>query len=241
MFMKAAQALRPELLATALGLLALPQAALAQQVYTGTFTPLNNSGVSGNATLTLSSDAHTLEVLIEASGLEAGEPHVAHIHGLESGPGMPLDSTTPTLAQDTDHDGYVELAEGQATYGPIILPLTGFDAAMTSSVTYDHTFNLLDPSVYGAGFSITDLLGPNLDELQLRELVLHGLTVPPGPGAGTPGEVNGTNGYLAVLPVASAEIMRSAVPEPATWAMMLIGFGAIGFQFRRQKSLALAR
>jgi hypothetical protein len=31
-----------------------------------------------------------------------------------------------------------------------------------------------------------------------------------------------------------------AVPEPSTWAMMLIGFGAIGFAVRRQKKAALA-
>ena len=30
----------------------------------------------------------------------------------------------------------------------------------------------------------------------------------------------------------------SAVPEPATWAMMLIGFGAVGFQLRRRRPAA---
>jgi len=30
----------------------------------------------------------------------------------------------------------------------------------------------------------------------------------------------------------------AAVPEPATWAMMLFGFGAIGFQMRRQRKPA---
>jgi len=29
----------------------------------------------------------------------------------------------------------------------------------------------------------------------------------------------------------------SAVPEPATWAMMLIGFGAIGFAMRRRNAV----
>jgi len=29
------------------------------------------------------------------------------------------------------------------------------------------------------------------------------------------------------------------VPEPATWAMMLLGFGGVGFAFRRQKSASL--
>ena len=36
-------------------------------------------------------------------------------------------------------------------------------------------------------------------------------------------------------------ISVDAVPEPATWAMMLLGFGAIGFSIRRRKSNALAQ
>ena len=35
--------------------------------------------------------------------------------------------------------------------------------------------------------------------------------------------------------------VNSAVPEPATWAMMLLGFGAVGFSARRRRSLVLAR
>jgi PEP-CTERM motif len=31
-------------------------------------------------------------------------------------------------------------------------------------------------------------------------------------------------------------LTMTAVPEPATWAMMLIGFGGIGFQMRRKRS-----
>lgn len=36
------------------------------------------------------------------------------------------------------------------------------------------------------------------------------------------------------LKVANVEI--GAVPEPSTWAMMLLGFGAIGFQLRRRRA-----
>jgi len=35
-------------------------------------------------------------------------------------------------------------------------------------------------------------------------------------------------------------ISVAAVPEPATWAMMLLGFGAIGFTMRRRKDLPRA-
>ena len=36
----------------------------------------------------------------------------------------------------------------------------------------------------------------------------------------------------------SFAVLEAAVPEPATWAMMLLGFGAIGFQLRRRRSAA---
>ena len=33
--------------------------------------------------------------------------------------------------------------------------------------------------------------------------------------------------------------LNPAVPEPATWAMMLVGFGAVGFAMRRRKQTEL--
>lgn len=45
--------------------------------------------------------------------------------------------------------------------------------------------------------------------------------------------------YLALDNVSLA--VAGAVPEPATWAMMLLGFGAIGFAMRRRQSQALAQ
>ena len=38
-----------------------------------------------------------------------------------------------------------------------------------------------------------------------------------------------------------AQVGTGAVPEPATWAMMLVGFGAIGFQMRRKRPTRLAQ
>ena len=35
--------------------------------------------------------------------------------------------------------------------------------------------------------------------------------------------------------------MPAAVPEPATWAMMLLGFGGIGFAIRRRRTPVLAQ
>lgn len=43
--------------------------------------------------------------------------------------------------------------------------------------------------------------------------------------------------YTYTLPNDSITVnIEGAVPEPATWAMMLVGFGAIGWQMRRRKA-----
>lgn len=44
-----------------------------------------------------------------------------------------------------------------------------------------------------------------------------------------------SNGTLTVSPLVAA-----AVPEPATWAMLLVGFGGVGFAMRRRASVKTA-
>jgi hypothetical protein len=45
----------------------------------------------------------------------------------------------------------------------------------------------------------------------------------------------------ALTPAASLNLQTAvaAVPEPATWAMILMGFGAIGFASRRRRQPSL--
>jgi hypothetical protein len=59
----------------------------------------------------------------------------------------------------------------------------------------------------------------------------------------------GYNGLLSIENISLEQVgggplmaarLTDAVPEPATWTMMLIGFGAVGFAMRRRKSVALA-
>lgn len=268
-------------LVATLSALSVPAAA-AFQVYTTTFTPLNGSaqnqaavghpGLNPTATATVTFDdvLKTLNVMVQGTGFEAGIPHVAHFHGnlvnpMTSGSGA-RDSFTPTIAQDADRDGFIELFEGLTTYGPILFDLENLDPNQDGVINYNMTFNLLDPNApYGfinpldpsqGRYGITDLLGLNLNQLDLRELVIHGLTVPAGVGIDNPNqneptddEVNGHStfapgpdgipfGHTVVLPVASGELVR-AVPEPATWALMLLGFGAIGVSVRRSRGRAV--
>lgn len=181
--------------AAALGIAAVQAPALAQSAnattnYRADLRPLNNSGAQGTAMLRLSADQRSLTVMIRASGLEAGGAHISHIHG-RSANGQPVDSTCPTLAQDTDRDGFVELVEGQAAYGPILIDFDNIDPNQDGVVTFTKSIRLTG----------SEGVLPLAD----RHIVIHGKTVG-AVGAGTPGEVDGTAGYKIVLPVLCGEI-----------------------------------
>ncbi len=179
----------------------------AVKVYTAEIGALNDSGVTGKATLLL--DGQQLTVKVEAQGVEPGMIHAQHIHGAFDADGQPIDSTTPVPAQDTDGDGFIELAEGATSYGPVLISLTdpigaglpGFPTAPNGEIDYQTVIDLGDPSVVADGFVAGDLL-----PLSLREIIIHGLTVDGTAGEGTTGEVDGTAGFKLLLPVAAGEL-----------------------------------
>lgn len=159
--------------------------------YRATLSPLNGSTAVGKAELRLSASDKTVNVHIVASGLESGGAHVSHIHGRPGG----AESDCPTIAQDTDGDGFVELAEGQVTYGPIIVDFMNIDPDQDGNVDFRTTVKLSNE--LAAALPL-----PN------RHIVIHGRTVG-AVGAGTPGEVDGTAGYKTVLPVLCGEIVAA--------------------------------
>ena len=217
--------------------------------FSATLSPLNESGASARASLVMNAIENTLRVRILARGVEPNL-HPQHIHGLLGDDGEPIDSVTPPPSADMDGDGFIEIPEGAPFYGPILVPLTDEDGFPTPSGTgYDFmaTYDLNDPSTYGEGFDIEDLLGvgPTLEneddpQLELRELVIHGLTVADGIGEGEnfaigdlAGSVDGgENGYLAGVPIAAGEIVQvdapAPVPLPAAAWLMLAGLGGLG-------------
>ena len=81
--------------------------------------PLNNSGASGTATLSLSGTDLTIDV--DSKGLSPELPHAQHIHGKDQ-----AISECPTLNAETDKDGdgLLNTAEGLPAYGPIQVSLT---------------------------------------------------------------------------------------------------------------------
>lgn len=142
---------------------------------------LNDSGVDGRAVLILRGDE--LRVHITAKGLEPGEVHPQHIHGLmgdENAVCPPADADDNIMGvpeEADDPDQFISLEEGAPFYGGILLALTPFPAANPAGVvTYTQTF---------------DVDGDLLD-LSDEVIVLHGMTI------------DGT--YVATLPVACGEI-----------------------------------
>lgn len=180
----------------------------AAQDYKVNLRPLNHSGVEGKGSLTLSPDKTHLTVRIDATGLEKNQVHVGHIHGIVASGNEPANSSIPSPKQDSDKDKFVELAEGLVTYGPILITLGtdnggNLDPDGDGTIHYEQTFNLDDAGIYADTFNKMSVIGSG-DSLQLREIIIHGLTVPATGVA--PGEVDGTAGYKVVLPVAGGEI-----------------------------------
>jgi hypothetical protein len=101
----------------------------------------------------------------------------------------------------------------------------GFPLGVTSG-TYDQLFDLLTTSTYNPAFvtanggTITAARTALLNGISSGEAYLNIHTsVVPG------GEIRG--------------FLVAVVPEPASWALMLIGFGAIGLGMRRQRKAYL--
>lgn len=245
--------LKMSLGAALLAAAAFPTLALGQS-YAASLTPLNNSGVFANVQITLDITTQTIRVQYQATGFEPLTLHPGHIHGLfadspvvSGDPGAPANSVSPTIADDSDGDGFIEVGEGFPRYGNVLLPLTnvpdvandgGFDFPLSDAfgnINYDVTFRLdIQNNFEDPLHPMVTLDSGDIMPLDLREIVLHGMTVLPGPGTGTPGEVDGTNGYLATLPVASGELFL--VPEPATGFLLIAGGALLAWALSRRRS-----
>lgn len=104
-------------LSLAFASVAFAQGGKDKQKFRAGLEPLNGSGASGHANLTLK--GNKLNAKINSHGLAPKLPHAQHIHGFEQAV-----SECPTLAADEDGDGLVNTVEGLPSYGPIQVSLT---------------------------------------------------------------------------------------------------------------------
>lgn len=184
---------------------------MAQEAWTVDLTALNSSGASGTAVLAIMTGedgVQYLKVAVSVTGATPDVAHIQHIHGTFNEDGTPSDAMSPTLLDDVDGDGIVELGEGVPKYGGVLLSLTDEDgnfpvADAEGNISFVGTYNLSEME------NSADLM-----PLMLREIVFHGAEVPDGLGEGTEGEVDGgTNGFIPILPASAGEIEAATISQ----------------------------
>jgi hypothetical protein len=148
------------------------RAAGGAQVFDVVLAPENNSGVSGQARLTLRGSR--LTVVMTVRGLEPGRPHAVHLHGFA---GQPMDQPSveppPTAAAlDPTPNGLgpsiVSETEATPFVGPIIKTISPgvVSRRADGSVTIRQTVSLRHDN-----YTVSIL------PLEFRQLEVHGLTV----------------------------------------------------------------
>lgn len=122
---------------------------------------LNGSGVSGEASLSLSDGE--LSVSLNASGLTAAEMHMQHIHGVD------VDmAVCPGPELDVDENGIVDITEGGPAYGGVALPLFS-DIEAEEYPTADADGNV--------AFSNTFAFEATGEALTNHVIVVHGMDI----------------------------------------------------------------
>ena len=128
---------------------------------------------------------------------------------------------------------------------------------MVNGNTYDYTFTLVDPLGNAASTQVSaQLLAQSGSTPQLIQYSLYSGT----PGSGTfqsqsnldfsptiaftpaAGDYYVEVDFIAKSGEVAGGTLTAGVPEPASWAMMLVGFGALGVALRRRaaKTASLA-
>ncbi|WP_335949151.1 DUF4214 domain-containing protein [Salipiger bermudensis] len=195
----------------------------ADAFWTVDFNALNSSGVNATAIIAMETEedgSSYLNVAIAGNGLTPSQTHAQHVHGLFDENGNPIDSTAPTLGDDADLDGMVEVLEGLGKYGDVLLPLVSPEggempmADETGAISFVQSYDLTDDGNFFSPVSMADYTAEDLMPLTLREIVIHGVDVPDGIGEGTAGEVDGgENGYTGILPAAAGDIEAATFEE----------------------------
>lgn len=246
---------------------ALPATANAV-TFVADLAPARGAPPVGQVTVDYQPVANTIRFLIRSSpgSLSQGD-HQLHLHANYLGNlriGNPLtaqvDALPPAPTDDLDGDGVIEVFEAVPLIGESWWTIATVAANADGSLDYDSGLLTLgsgqlfapDPLTVGSpGVSGPDdvdyptdidnigFYRPALDNFDLLAFDIHGAPDPVGVGA-TPGEVDGSDGFESLRP-ALAGSFNAAVPEPTTWAAMILGFGMIGCSMRRAKRTGRVR
>ena len=98
------------------------------QKYVAKIVPLNADGIgtSAHGEATFTQDADQLAIHIEMFDTPANTQHWEHFHGFPEGQAAQI----ATMAQDANHDGFVDLPETEAVSGTTMVPFDSAPQAM---------------------------------------------------------------------------------------------------------------
>lgn len=160
--------------------------------------------------------------------------------------GSPVQSSTGTV-------NYYQGDVGGEAVGPDVMPGTGsfisilngtYSVAFTGIQVFSFVYGGLD-SYNSVTLNFRDAITFVASSLTLSGEQICGGAANIGCALGSTGRVTydfGGTGILDNVTFASAEPafeideLTAAVPEPATWALMILGFGIVGSQLRRRKA-----
>jgi hypothetical protein len=103
--------------------------------------------------------------------------------------------------------------------------------------SFENSFTVENGMIVSAIFQRSDEFGPSFDRLYIN-VPIYGVD-------GTNYASLGSNNSISIwnnqgLDGITFTRIETAVPEPETWALMLVGCGAVGFAMRRRRKLSLA-
>jgi hypothetical protein len=197
-------------------------------------TPSDQNGTTVHNDGTADTGATVLGELGQGSGIDViftGATTDSSDLMLSSGQGQAtvtgaLDTGTSNPTDTFDITAFNVALENDAGFNWIELSLVGTGTVSFSLLDGNGTTFTSD----AAGDFIFDLTnGQNKFAFQ----AINGQTI-----AGLSFDV-ANGGVSSVSQIRIAQAAATAVPEPATWGMMLVGFGAIGFAMRRKRRPAL--
>ena len=161
--------------------------------------------------------------------------------GSAAGAVVTVDSSTtvvsgPTTVADTTTIGFTEASLSSPTFLETVVftnTLAGLYSITLTTSSPDVDFTSAVLSGLGGPYNLVEIDDDGTNEFWR-------LANPVTLGASTYTlSINGNNSGAGSL--GGSITIRQAVPEPATWAMMLLGFGAVGCAMRRRRNPVLAQ
>jgi hypothetical protein len=163
--------------------------------------------------------------------------------GSAAGAVVTVDSTTttvsgPTTVADTTTIGFTEASLSSPTFMESVVftnTLAGLYSVTLTTSSPDIDFTSAFLAGLGGPYDLIEIDDDGTNEFWRLanpvELDASTYTL----------TINGNNSGAGSLGGSITIRQANAVPEPATWAMMLLGFGAVGFAVRRRRKPVLAQ